>query len=236
MSDTLPEAILRQTFMVRTAAGAGTAFTIEVDKRQYIVTAQHVLGSASPAMLELQVRRNVWEPVLVKVIGMAEPPVDVAVLATDSLLGSRSSVPVGIGTVGYGQEVRFLGYPLGLGFVAVPEFREAPLPLVKAGILSAVERQAGAGFLHLLVDGAGNKGFSGGPLVLPRRSKDGSIDWHIAGVVTDRVVEKFPLKDVSGAVLGVLEADAGILRSISIDAVTRMIKENPEGYLLSDQE
>ena len=44
-ADTMPVEILRQTFQVRTGAGTGTAFTVEVDGRQYIVTAQHVVGS-----------------------------------------------------------------------------------------------------------------------------------------------------------------------------------------------
>ena len=232
LAGTLPAELLRQTFKVRTAAGTGTAFTIEVDDRQYIVTAQHVLGS-SPVMLEMQVSNTVWKPVPVTIIDMAGPPVDVAVLATDSMLGSRSSVPVGIGTVGYGQEVRFLGYPYDFEFVAVPEFRHAPLPLVKAGILSAIGED-GAGVFHLLVDAAVNHGFSGGPLVLPRRSEDGSIDWHIAGVVTGGYERRVPVKNESGSVIGWTTVDIGILHAISIDAVRRMIKGNPAGYPLPD--
>ena len=233
LARTLPAELLRQTFKVRTAAGTGTAFTIEVDDRQYIVTAQHVLGSTSPVMLEIQVSSTVWRPVPVTIIDMAGPPVDVAVLATDSMLGSRSSVPVGIGTVVYGQEVRFLGYPHDFEFVAVPEFRHAPLPLVKAGILSAIGDD-GAGILHLLVDAAANRGFSGGPLVLPRRSEDGSIDWHIAGVVTGGYERRVPVKNESGAVIGWTKVDIGILHAISIDAVRRMIGDNPAGYPLPD--
>ena len=237
VADTMPVEILRQTFQVQTAAGAGTAFTIEVDERQYIVTAQHVLGSASPEMVEMQSSTAGWRPVPVSVIAMAGPPVDVAVLATNSALGSRSTVPVGVGTVSYGQAVRFLGYPFGLDFTPISGVRTAPLPFIKAGILSALRPVPNeAGLLELFVDAAGNPGFSGGPLVLPRCSTtngDGTV-WHIAGVVTSGVTRRVPLKDVSGADVGFVDVDAGILRATSIDAVTRMIKANPAGYPLAD--
>ena len=198
LASTLPEEILRQTFRIRTTDGnvirGGTAFTVEVDGRQYIVTARHVLGAISTLRVEIQVSETAWRTLPVTLIGMEGDPVDVAVLATDSMLGSRSGVPVGVGSVGYGQEVRFLGYPLGQTFEAVPGFRQAPLPLIKAGILSSLKRNE-RGFLHLLVDATGNTGFSGGPLVLPRLREDGSgVDWHIAGVVTDRVNRKIGRK------------------------------------------
>ena len=171
------------------------------------------------------------------VVGMAEPPVDVAVLATDSILGSRSSVAVGVGTVSYGQTVRFLGYPFGLDFTPIPGVRNAPLPFIKAGILSALRPVPNeAGLLDLFVDAAGNPGFSGGPLVLPRRSTaEGSgVTWYIAGVVTSGITHRVALKDVAGAVAGFVDVDAGILRASSIDAVTRMIRANPAGYPMSE--
>ena len=237
VADTVPEEILRQTFQIRTAAGMGTAFTVEVDDRQYIVTAQHVLGSASPKIVEMQTSPAGWRQVPVTVIAMAGPPVDVAVLATNSVLGSRSRVPVGVGTVGYGEAVRFLGYPFGLEFAPIPGVRTAPLPFIKAGILSGLRPVPNAaGLFELFVDATGNPGFSGGPLILPRRStKDGErIVWHIAGVVTSGVTYRVSLKDMSEAVVGFVNVDAGILRAISIDAVTRMIRENPAGYPLPD--
>ena len=237
VADTMPVEILRQTFQVQTAAGTGTAFTIEVDERQYIVTAQHVFGSASPQTVEMQTSPAGWRQVPVTLIAMAGPPVDIVVLATNSVLGSRSRVPVGVGTVSYGQEVRFLGYPFGLDFTPIPGVRTAPLPFIKAGILSALRPVPNEpGLLELFVDAAGNPGFSGGPLILPRRSTTNgdSIVWHIAGVVTSGVTHRAPLKDVSGAVVGFVNVDAGILRATSIDAVTRMVRANPTGYPLSD--
>ena len=102
-ADTMPVEILRQTFQVRTGAGTGTAFTVEVDGRQYIVTAQHVIGPVTLDVLDMQTSSAGWRQVPVMAVGMAGPPVDVAVMATDSVLGSRSSVPVGVGTVNYGQ-------------------------------------------------------------------------------------------------------------------------------------
>ena len=235
-ADTMRVEVLRQTFQVRGGAGTGTAFTVEVEGRQYIVTAQHLVGSTVPDVLDIQAGSAGWREVPVTPVGVARPPVDVVVMATDTVLGSRSSVPVGVGTVGYGQAVRFLGYPFGLDFTAIPGVRTEPLPFIKAGILSALRPVQGeAGLLELFVDAAGNPGFSGGPLVLPRRStaQGNSVVWHLAGVVTSGVTHRVALKDVSGAVAGFVHVDAGILRATSIDAVTRMIGANPIGYPLS---
>ena len=84
------------------------------------------------------------------------------------------------------------------------------------------------------MDATGNKGFSGGPLVIPRSTDEGGVDWHIARVVTDVRIERFPVKDESGSVVGWFGTNAGILYAISIDAVTRIIKDNPAGYPLFD--
>ena len=236
-ADTMPVDILRQTFQVRTAEGTGTAFTVEVDGRQYIVTAQHVIGSMASGSLDMQTSSAGWRQVPIMAVGMAGPPVDVAVMATDSALGSRSSVPVGVSTVSYGQAVRFLGYPFGLDFTSIPGVRTAPLPFIKAGILSALRPVPNEdGLLELFVDAAGNPGFSGGPLILPRNStgNGNSVAWHMAGVVTSGVTHRVALKDVSGAVAGFVHVDAGILRATSIDAVTRMIRANPIGHQLSE--
>ena len=235
--DTIPAEILRQTFQVRVNNRTGTAFTVEVDERQYIVTAQHLLGSANPQAVEMWISADGWRQVPVEIVGIAKPPVDVAVLATNFALGSRSRVSVGVETVDYGQALWFLGYPFGLDFEPVPDFRAAPLPFVKAGILSGLRRVPNEkGLLEFFVDAAGNKGFSGGPLILRRRSANegGIVTWHVVGVVTSRITHPVPLKNVSGTVVGSVDVDAGILRATSIDAVTRLIRANPVGYPFTD--
>ena len=230
----LPEDILRQTFHIRAPARnparTGTAFTVEMDGRQYIVTAQHVLGDNLPPTLEIQVSETEWRELPVTIVGVEPPPLDVAVLATDSMLGSRSDISVGTEKVEYGQEVRFLGYPFGWHFVPVPDFREAPLPIVKAGILSSMSRDQ-SGFFHLWIDATANKGFSGGPLVMPRPKEGGEdIAWHVVGLVTDIKLEEFPVKNKSGDVIGVFVTNAGMVKVISIDVAKRMIRGNPIGH------
>ena len=237
LSESLPVELLRQTFQIRTPAGVGTAFTVELNERQYIVTARHMVGSVVPKVIEMQLSASGWREVPVSVVAVVEPPVDVAVLATNFLLGSRSRVPVGVGTVGFGQPVRFLGYPFGLDFTPVPGVRTAPLPFIKAGILSALRPiPTEAGLFELYVDAAGNPGFSGGPLVLPRfPTREGeTITWSIAGVVTSGVTHSVPLKDTTGTIVGYVDADAGILRATSIDVVRRLIEANPTGHPVSE--
>ena len=235
VGESLPVEFLRQTFQIRTTVGTGTAFTVEVDDRQYIVTASHVIGAVVPSVVDIQSSVAGWRSVPVSEVALVKPPTDVAVLATNFMLGARSRVPVGVGTIGFGQPVRFLGFPFGLDFTPVPGVRTEPLPFIKAGILSGLRPVPGqTGLLELYVDAAGNPGFSGGPLVVPRLSTGGesTVTWHIAGVVTSGVNHRVPLKDKAGTTVGYFNADAGILRATSIDAVTRLIRANPVGYPL----
>ena len=98
---------------------------------------------------------------------------DIAVLAAGRLLASPTRVGVGVDTIEYGQQVRFLGYPFGLES-ELPSFRLAPLPMVKAGIFSGLRRtgeESGQPF-ELLIDATGNPGFSGGAVVLRQKRQE----------------------------------------------------------------
>ena len=61
LSGSLPVELLRQTFQIRTPAGVGTAFTVEVNERQYIVTAQHLVGSVVPKVIEMRLSASGWQ-------------------------------------------------------------------------------------------------------------------------------------------------------------------------------
>ena len=232
-SESLPGDIIRQTLAIRVDKATGTAFTIEIMKRQYLVTARHLLGTRARSSVELKLAGGGWQQVGVRTIGLSKEELDIAVLAADGLLAPPSDIRVGVDTIEYGQQVRFLGYPFGLES-DLPSFRLSPLPMVKAGIFSglrAVGAQSGEAF-ELFVDATGNPGFSGGPVILRRKKDEFSpgSQWCIAGVVSAGLAYTRELRGMDGKVIGSVEVDAGILRAVSIDVATRIVHANPVGH------
>lgn len=59
----------------------GTAFTIDVDQRQYLVSARHVLGGQAEISSLNIFFRNTWMPVPVEFVGSGRGEVDITILS-----------------------------------------------------------------------------------------------------------------------------------------------------------
>ncbi len=73
--------VLRRVFLIKVDNNEGTAFTIEVDGRQYVVTAKHMVTStANGAKTTVRMmRKDGWKALKVTVL-KCDDPVDIAVL------------------------------------------------------------------------------------------------------------------------------------------------------------
>jgi hypothetical protein len=66
----VPNYVLQRTFHVKFGGGAATAFTIDVDGRQYIVTAKHVVEGIRPQdSLEIW-HAQTWNSIKVDLVGL----------------------------------------------------------------------------------------------------------------------------------------------------------------------
>jgi len=183
--------VLYRVLRLRTASSTGSAFTIEVDGKQYLITARHLLkGFGSEGEIELWVEGR-WSKARARAIYPSKEVVDAAALDLGRPVTVTFPLEPSSGGLTLGQQVYFLGYPYGLGTStsapAPPGFGE--LPFLKGGIVSAVDdRDPEAGILYL--DGQNNPGFSGGPIVFwhpPSRS------FRVAGVVRGYRNEALPV-------------------------------------------
>lgn len=118
-----------RVFKIRSGTQLGTATAIDIDRRQYLVTALHVVEHALDVLC-VDVRLN--EEWISHPFGLvaAYPEADIAIFALQRRL-TLSEYPIDISASGCiaGQEVFFLGYPLGIqGHLVEPGF---PLPVVK---------------------------------------------------------------------------------------------------------
>ena len=173
--------ILLRVFPIRIGTRGGTGFTVEIENRQYIVTAKHVLEGELPATVDVELDN--WTRIPVKLVGRGRGEQDVLVLATDRQLSAAFPVDVGVAGLTLGQSVRFLGYFPRVRTSPLPGYNKRGAPLVMSGIVSGFHfDETGADGPSLWIDGHNNKGFSGGPVVFqpaqaPSRDK---CRWRIA--------------------------------------------------------
>ena len=211
----------------------GSAFTLDVDGRQYIVTAKHVLGEAEvPASISILYEK--WESVPVRLVGMGSGEEDVLVLATNQQLSPDYPVDIGSGGIVLGQPVRFLGFMPKAPTIAIPGTRARPTPLAMGGVFSGIHRVANQEIL-LWVDGQANPGFSGGPVIYQPISAPSreACRWKIAGVIAGYVIARIDVVTPAGkSVPAFAESNSGLLVATSIETVQEIIEANPIGFKL----
>ena len=226
--------VLLRVFPIRIGTTSGTAFTLEIENRQYIVTAKHVLEGELPATVEIELDH--WTNVPVTLVGQGRGQDDVLVLATDRQLSA--TFPVDLGTKGLilGQSVRFLGYFSRVRTSPLPGYKKRGAPLVMSGIVSGFNfREGGGEGASLWIDGHNNKGFSGGPVVYQpaqARSRE-ECRWKIAGVISGYVPAPVEVRTLAGGQTGAVAiANAGLLRAVPVETVRDLAMDNPIGFRL----
>ena len=169
--------VLQRVLCIRQGQYVGTAFTIDHDARQYIVTARHVVdGVASGGSIAVRHERR-WVEVPIAIVGLGNDETDVAVLAHAKPVTPSYSLRIEA-SFRIGQSVAFVGFPFGWDSGSENINNGFPIPFVKAGIISGWVDGPRS---RIYVDAHGNPGFSGGPLVL--RNESGEL--AIIGIITD---------------------------------------------------
>lgn len=175
----VPSEVLLRVLYMRVPNKTGSAFILNRNGRQYLVTAKHMVESLPRRNAEVEFYRySGWHKSRVNILNCKNPVVDIAVLSPSEPL--RANVPdIDTGSKGafLGQEVFFVGFPHGL--YSPYEVEGYPIPFVKHGNVSVFNNlDPTASFWY--VDGLNNPGFSGGPIVYQDLTDH---KWKIAGVV-----------------------------------------------------
>lgn len=218
--------ILSRVFQIRYGGVSGSSFTVEIDRRQYLVTARHVVAGVSDGDSISLLRDGHWVPYAVRRIPVDPPEADIAVLALPSVLPQTFPVQAASEAFALGEELYFLGFPFGVSFPGVPQASGFPLPFVKHAICSAFGPVRGVDYVFL--DGYDNPGFSGGPIV---RANPRGIT--ILGVISGfRYSDEPVLKDGKQSDLK-YRANTGIVLGIGISHALRAISKHPIGAPLT---
>lgn len=174
--------VYHRVFHIKYSGKTGTAFTIDVDNRQYLVTARHVVeGLSSPGMIEIFYNNN-WHSIQVQPIWCDDPSIDIAVLSPPHQLSPTLILEPTCHGIINGQDVYFLGFPYGQFTNHNYLLNNFPFPFVKKAILSALT--GGSQNANILfLDGHNNPGFSGGPIVFSQPGVN-NYDYKVAGVIS----------------------------------------------------
>lgn len=182
--------VLRRTLLIQASEG-GTAFTIEVDGRQYLITAKHVVGKLpNEAESTIQVRKkNGWAPLKVTVF-KCDDPVDIAVLVPPAQVTVNFALePTSKGMMA-GQDAYFVGFPYGnfTTYATQPDV----FGFVKRATVAQFDSLPDAHAQMILLDGYNNPGFSGSPVVYRDLSQSGIV-FKVAGVLVSYVYDASPV-------------------------------------------
>ena len=224
----VPSNILQRVFCLRLGSDTATGFTIEVDGRQYLISAKHFLEGRHPSSTTIDIlRKNTWANAPFQLISVEPDTVDIVVLALNQQLSVLLPIQA-TGTKGsfLSQETFFVGFPYGLTINGHSLNYGFPLPFVKHGIISSIGNNRGEPFS---VDGINNPGFSGGPVVVVNDPANPTIIGVVSGyrVEQSSVYKQGQETDLS------IRANTGLLVAFDLEYAIEAIKKNPIGYSVS---
>jgi hypothetical protein len=235
--------MLSRIFPIRSSAGSGTCFVIEVDERQYLITARHIVPAIDPGGKVEIFFKGAWVPISVNAaIFPVNDKIDAVALATDTIHARRLDIPVGSAGVILGQKVFFLGFPFNLA--SRSKDRYDFIPFVKAGVLSAIDnRNKDAPVVY--IDGHNNPGFSGGPIIFSNFGKGRQLQILavISGYrnqpteVVEVIVPDAPTSENDKGAptehkskkLQFIRENTGIVIAYQLNELVEAIKNNPQG-------
>jgi hypothetical protein len=241
--------ILSRMAMVESRYGRGSAFSIDIDQREYWITAKHILtgathppygsvesNSASIRILDPGSEQERWLPIDFTVID-AGNDIDIVALAPPRPLLENPipSLPPD-SRVTLGAECEFLGFPFGGGWRA--KFADGKgywLPYVKRCTVSALTTE---GQKIFVLDGINNAGFSGGPVIY-HTGADQKVVAVISGYVKEPAeVISSVLRKRAGvkrktpdAAHTAVNVNSGFIIAYDISAIIDAIHQKPAGQL-----
>ena len=147
-----------------------TCFTVDVDGKQYIVTARHALPDIEKN-LTIQLQHNKeWEDLTCSLVSIGDGGIDIAVLAASHRISPLHQLEPTMNDMFLSQNVYFLGFPYGIQADVGALNADFTLPLVKKACVSMLTTSPGESN-YLFLDGHSNPGFSGGPVIFSLHDK-----------------------------------------------------------------
>ena len=242
--------VLLRVLLIQTPSGKGTAFSMDIDGRQYLITAKHMVAGWTGEHTISFREKGAWSDIEVGVYPCADP-VDIAVLVPPRVLTVAFPLePQDDHPIIVSQDVYFVGFPYGSSLEDnSPLFGSRPMPLAKRGVLATAPSGSA-----IRVDALNNPGFSGSPIVFQDIYEHGSNPvFYVLDVVQGYTpelvhvtspgpvgpnddlskIEKWRIINDGRTILRdtpqLVPMNSGILSGFSIKPALDIIKQHPEG-------
>ncbi len=229
--------ILQRVCMIETIHARGTMFSIDIEEREYWITARHLFTGAKSTpfgvISEKQVDVRILNPAgsgqewITRKFSVLQPDadVDIVVLAAEKpLLGNAPPSPIASSDgLTFGGSCEFLGFPYGGGWKArTGSGDEHWFPFVKRCSVSAHDRSSRLWIL----DGINNAGFSGGPVIAGTNDK-----LRVVAVVSGYRLEPLAVsrRDGGAGSPDIVSVNAGFIYAYDIDHAIQLIRRHPIG-------
>jgi len=212
--------------MIEICNKTGTCFTIDIDGKQYLITARHLVDDWVQSQPFHIFHDKQWREIKLSLVGKCKGKIDIAVLTSPFQLSPAYALPATAKNIIFGQDVYFLGFPYGwYGNNEAEILGKFPMPFVKKAILSCscIEQDGGQQFY---LDGHNNPGFSGGPVVYKQLGKN---KYKVASVISGYRYTYEPVFAKEKELPLAYKYNTGIIISNDIKYAVELINENPIG-------
>ena len=160
-----------------------------------------------------------------------KPENDIAVLIFDKPINPEYSLTLSTAGLSLGQNVYFLGFPLGFS-TRINDLNGQPIPLIKGAIFSGSLGDNMTEIKEFLLDGHNNAGFSGGPAIF-NSGDDLNPQYKVFGIISGYKLEKIPQNINSQQEFTTLN-NSGIISCTSAISAIEKIENNPIGCEILD--
>lgn len=218
--------VLHRVFFIK-GDDYGTAFTIDVDEKQYLITAKHLFVNPSATTGIKLFFDQRWHDLPVTHVGSGNGEIDISVYSAAHVrLSPDLALEPTLNGIVIAQDVYFVGYPYKMWTNAGVTLASRPFPFVKKGTLSSAF-DSGDSTSRIYIDALNNEGFSGGPVVF---IPPGKRDFCVAGVVSKFKTELEPVIGPDGIDSGHKVAyNTGFLIAYPVQYALDLIERNPIG-------
>ena len=228
--------LFQKTFLVEQGNKTETAFAVEWEGREYLVTARHVVPNTKARTKILHEEK--WKDLPWNGIYHHPGKPDIAIVTLNQQIAPRHPVELSSDGTLMGQDTTILGFPFGWNYTQYDMNNGYPIPFVKSATFSALIPRGELS--TFILDGHSNPGFSGGPVAAEGKSHK---EPKIIGVVTQSSNEGTPhpsqfsppLWEMNGFPVPddhVHPTNSGFIIAHNIKHVIETIEANPHGFKL----